>query len=181
MLKPWPTVLLLTTTIWCGYAKNEQPALVKPASIIANTKDIKIDESNRAKEWLLASITQFFKETEVNQNKAKMFTRQYLQYKQDAISRDFDGLTEEQFAHKWKGKYNTKLANRNSILIGQQDWVNPKVTHCQLKNKNADKSFIFNVIIEDADNQAKYKHTRAIKVIPSGNTFLIDDILEYDN
>ncbi len=62
-----------------------------------------------------------------------------------------------------------------------QDWVNPKVTRCTLKNKNADGSLIFNVIIEDADTESKYIHTRDIKVIPSGNTFIISDILEYDN
>jgi hypothetical protein len=181
MLRPWPTALLLTVSICYGHAKNRQPLHIKQESNITQKRAVKTDEAKRAKEWLLSSIAQFFKETGGKGRNAKMFTKQYLEYKQDAIGTGYDGLTEEQFAHKWKGKYNTKLANSESLLIGQQDWVNPKVTHCQLKSKNADKSFIFNVIIEDADTQNRYIHKRDIKVIPSGNIFLIDDVLEYDN
>ncbi|MES2278251.1 MAG: hypothetical protein V4592_19630 [Bacteroidota bacterium] len=138
------------------------------------------DDAGRAKEWLLSNITRFLKENPLKDDTV-MFTKQYLEYKHDAIGRDFDGLTNEQFIKKWKGKYDTKLVNSNSILLGQQDQVNPKITHFQLKNKNADNSFIFNVIIEDADTEDKYVHTRDVKVIAKGNTFVISDILEYDN
>jgi len=137
-------------------------------------------EAERAKEWLLTSITRYLKADIGHENDTSIFTKQYLEYKQDAIGRDFDGLTEKQFADKWKSKYNTKFATTNSILIGQQDTIDPKVTRCELKKENADKSLVFNVVIEDADTESKYVHKRDIKIIPSGTTFLIDDILEYD-
>src|SRR3569623_1227378 len=86
------------------------------------------NKEESAKQWLLSNMQRFFKE-KATKDDTVMFTKKYLRYKHDAIGREFDGLTDEQFAKKWKGKYDTKFAGTGSILIGQQDWIHTKVTH----------------------------------------------------
>lgn len=181
--------LCFIVLICFGCSQNSKKSnIVKQDSIVqkiaadnsAKKENTQQDDIKRAKKWLLLSIARYLKADIGNENDTSIFTKQYLEYKQDAIGRDFDGLTEKEFADKWKSKYNTKFATRNSILIGQQDTVDPKVTQCGLKKENADRSLVFGVVIEDADTENKYVHARDIKIIHSGNTFLIDDILEYD-
>jgi len=181
--------LCFIMSIFFGCSQNSKKSTaVKQDSVVqkiaagssAKKENTEQDQAERAKEWLLTSVTRYLKADIGNENDTSIFTKQYLEYKHDAIGRDFDGLTEKQFADKWKSKYNIKFATTNSILIGQQDTIDPKVTRCELKKENADKSLVFGVVIEDADTENKYVHKRDIKVIPWGNTFLIDDILEYD-
>lgn len=180
-------VFCLIVLVYCGCSQNKQPAQLEQVKVPAKPVEkhiVKSDEAERAKQWLLTSIKNRYKENGLEDTTVDMFTEQYLNYKGDAIGREYDGLTEQQFADKWKNKYNTKLANRESFLINQQDWFNIAVTRCELQNKTLDNGYMFNVIIEDLHDEgelpSEYQHKRDIKVIPSGDSFLIDDILEYD-
>jgi hypothetical protein len=140
--------------------------------------------SGEAKAWLIKSIENEFAdplfEDENQEKKASIYTKSYEEYKTDAISIEYDGgMTEDDFNKKWAGKYNTKFAGIGTgFLISGQDWVKISVTNCELKSDaSTDSSMIFDVLLEDKEAKAKYK--RDIKVIKSGNSFLIDDVLEY--
>jgi hypothetical protein len=140
--------------------------------------------SEDAKTWLIKSIENEFAdplfEDENQDKKASIYTKSYEEYKTDAISIDYDGgMTEEAFKKKWDGKYDTKYAGIGTgFLISGQDWVKISISNCTLKsNLSTDSTMVFDVMIEDKEAKAKYK--RDIKVIKSGDSFLIDDILEY--
>jgi hypothetical protein len=141
--------------------------------------------SQDAKAWLIKSIENEFADPlfeDKNQDKKKVsiYTKNYEEYKTDAISIDYDGgMTEEAFKKKWTGKYDTKYAGMGTgFLISSQDWVKISITNCTLKgDMSTDSTMVFDVIIEDKEAKAKYK--RDIKVIKSGNSYLIDDVLEY--
>ncbi len=141
--------------------------------------------SEDAKAWLIKSIENEFADPlfeDKNQDKKKVsiYTKNYEEYKTDAISIDYDGgMTEEAFKKKWTGKYDSKYAGMGTgFLISSQDWVKISITNCTLKgDMSTDSTMVFDVIIEDKEAKAKYK--RDIKVIKSGNSYLIDDVLEY--
>jgi hypothetical protein len=140
------------------------------------------DSCELAKHWLINSITKRYKPNGAEDTTVAMYTKQYIDYKGDAMSMEYDTvMTPEKLKKKWEGKYNTKFVRSNSFLIGQQDWVNPKITYCNLKSRTANKSFVFKLTIKDTDPEGQYLHQREIKVIPSANSFLIDDILEYND
>lgn len=139
--------------------------------------------SSDAKAWLIKSVENEFLdplfENENAEKKVSIYTPSYEEYKTDAINIDFDGgMTEEKFKEKWAGKYDTKFAGIGTgFLIAGQDWGKVKVTSCELKSSPSEGIYIFDVTLDDAEFKAKYK--RDIKVIKSGNSFLIDDVLEY--
>lgn len=186
--------LCFIVSLFFGCSQNSKKSTaVKQDSVVqkiaagssAKKENTEQDQAERAKEWLLSSIKHRYKDNGEEDTSINMYTKQYLDYKGDAMSLEYDTvLTEAQFIKKWRGKYNTKFVTRGIILIGQQDWGKLKVTQCNFKNKAADNSLVYSVIIEDEPNSydkpEDLKHKRDIKVIHSGNTFLIDDILEYD-
>jgi len=89
------------------------------------------------------------------------------------------GLTPKAFQKKWKKDYNTKYSGMSvGFMISGQDWNTIKITDCTLKNKIANGGYIFKTVVEDIEAKAKYN--RDVKVIRSGKTFLIDDVLEYN-
>jgi len=189
MIKNKAALLCLIILVYCGCSQNKQPAEVKQAPVAATAVEkqaVKSDEAEQAKQWLLSSIERRYKENGMEDTTVKMYTAKYIDYKGDSMGIVYDTvLTEKQFEEKWKGKYNTKLVNRGSFLHGQQDWFILKVTRCELQRKIPGNAYMFSVIIEDMHDKgetlSEYRHKRDIKVIPSGNSFLIDDILEYDN
>jgi len=144
-------------------------------------------EAAKAREWLIIGIENSLNKAhgnlensneEAEEDVKSIYTTQYSAYKIDAINVDLDdGLTEDEFIAKWKGKYNPKLAGVGyGFLVPQQDYGLIKVTHCELKNKTPD-GFVFKVSIEDTSNHTKYN--RDIKVVIAAKSFLIDDVLEY--
>lgn len=144
-------------------------------------------EAAKAKEWLIANIESSLNKANGNMENSNeeaekevknIYTTQYSAYKIDAINVDLDdGLTEDEFITKWKGKYNPELAGIGfGFLIPEQDYGLIKVTNCKLKNKTPD-GFVFNVVLEDTNYHKKYN--RDIRVIEVANSFLIDDVLEY--
>lgn len=144
-------------------------------------------EAAKAKEWLIANIESSLNNENGNVENSNeeaekevkdIYTTQYSAYKIDAINVDLDdGLTEDEFITKWKGKYNPELAGIGfGFLIPGQDYGLIKVTNCKLKNKTPN-GFVFNVVLEDTNYHKKYN--RDIRVIVDAKSFLIDDVLEY--
>ena len=137
-----------------------------------------VDSSEIVKKWLISTIEDSFENDMVEYD--KFCTKKYAEYKSDATGVGMDGgMDENAFIKKWKKEYDTKYAGMGvGFMISGQDWVTIKVTDCTLKNKTAHGDYIFQTIVEDMGPKVKYN--RKVKVICSGNKFLIDDVLEYD-
>lgn len=166
---------------------NAKDTIQQKPPVAGNAAQELSSEAAKAKEWLIAnlesSLNQMHGNTENSNEEAEkevknIYTTQYSAYKIDAINVDLDdGLTEDEFITKWKGKYNPELAGIGfGFLIPGQDYGLIKVASCKLKNKTPN-GFVFNVVLEDTDYHKKYN--RDIRVIAAAKSFLIDDVLEY--
>lgn len=133
----------------------------------------------KAQKWLTESIEKAF----VTNDFDEIFTKEYSEYKQEAISVAYEtdkSLTEQQFTTKWKDKFDIRHAGiGNGFIISGQDWSKIKVTKCELLSKT-DNSYIFKVLVEDIGEGYEAKYNRDITVIEQQNSFLISDIKEYD-
>ena len=149
---------------------------VKTDSIITDTKTSEIVESDLAKKWLIESIEANFKTAEGLID--SICTKDYATYKSDAIGVEYDGgMTKQAFEKKWKDKFDVKhVGIGTGFLISGQDWENIKVAKCELSPIVLKDGYLFETTIEDLPSKTLYK--RAIKVIKSGKSFLIADILE---
>jgi len=178
-------LFILSIILSCTNSQNDT------IDTLAIQDSLRLDSINKAqalvsvdaKSWLIKSIENEFSdprfENENQDKKPSIYTPAYEEYKTDAISIDFDGgITEEKFKEKWSGKYDTKYAGiGNGFLIAIQDWGKVKVTTCNLKTVATADTLLFDVVLEDTEFKAKYK--RDIKIVKSGNSYLIDDVLEY--
>ena len=148
------------------------------------------DEIAKAKVWLVSGIEEYLNKKnglaentneEADGNTQTIFSKKYEEYKSDAINIDLDAdgsLTLQEFQKKWKNDFDCKYAGYDSgFLVGAQDWGLIKVTQCDYKTTEKGQ-LIFSVIISDTENKLDYH--RDIKVIPSGKSFLISDVLEYN-
>jgi len=84
----------------------------------------------------------------------------------------------EQFKKKWEGRYNTKFVGNGGFFISEQDPGKVKVTSCNFIKHPDQNSYLFKVVIED--QTFKKKFNLDMKVVKNGNSFLIDDITEYN-
>ena len=146
-------------------------------SVSTDIKVAEIVESDLAKKWLIESIETNFKTTEGLID--SICTKDYATYKSDAIGVEYDGgMTQQAFEKKWKNKFDVKHAGIGTgFLISGQDWETIKVTKCESSPIELKEGYLFETIIEDLPSKTIYK--RDIKVIQSGKSFLIADVLEY--
>lgn len=133
----------------------------------------------KAQKWVIQAIEKSFS----TDNEEEIFTKEYDEYKQDAINVAYEtdgSLTEQEFITKWKDRFDTKYAGVGSgFMISGQDWGNIKVTKCELLSKT-DNSYTFKILIEDVGEGHEAKYHRDFTVIIQKNSFLISDIKEYD-
>ena len=149
---------------------------VKTDSVITDDDVSKISESDLAKKWLIESIETNFRTSEGLID--SICTKDYATYKSDAIGVEYDGgMTQQAFEKKWKDKFDVKhVGIGTGFLISGQDWENIKVAKCESSPLKLKEGYLFETIIEDLPSKSTYK--RAIKVIKSGKSFLISDVLE---
>lgn len=166
---------------------NVKDSIHQNIPVAGSTAQEVSSEADKARAWLIVNIENSLNKAngrmetsneEAEEEVKSIYTPQYSAYKIDAINVDLDdGLTEDEFITKWKGKYNPELAGIGfGFLIPEQDYGLIKVTNCKLKNKTA-HGFVFNVVLEDTNYKKKYN--RDIKVVIAENSFLIEDVLEY--
>jgi hypothetical protein len=152
-------------------------------SVIKDTKEIE-----KARKWItnvVASTLNKANGLEENTNEEaegkqkEIYTRKYMAYKDDAAGVDMDGgMTLKAFKNKWAKDFNCQYAGvGNGYLVSGTDYGFIKVTHCVFKKKIG-ASYVFETVITDTEAKIDYK--RDIRIIPSGNSFLIEDILEYN-
>ncbi|AZA80005.1 hypothetical protein EG347_22195 [Chryseobacterium sp. G0186] len=171
--------------IACKEEKKEVVAQTEPQvkeNVVEEAKAYSpVNESEEAKKWLGKSIEDYFKADLSHQDKnmQKMTTKDYYEYKTDAMSVDLDvdgSLTEKEFNEKWKAKFDpTKAGIGVGFLISGQDWDHITVKSCELKSSSKD-AYTFNVML--ADDSFKAKYPSVIKVVKENGSFLIADILQ---
>ena len=176
--------LMVLISVSCQNKPTKQDELVeKPTA--ENTKIEKrvsnqaINKSENAKKWLIETIQTYFKKDFPKMS--GITTKTYEEYKTEATNVDLDtdiAITQTQFKNKWKNKYDTKYAGIGfGFLISGQDWGKIEVTKCNLLLENND-SYVFQTILSDTEFKTDYK--RDIRIIKSGDSFLIDDVKEYN-
>ena len=149
---------------------------VNSDSISTGVKVVEKSESDLAKKWLIESIETNFKTAEGLID--SICTKDYATYKSDAIGLEYDGgMTQQAFEKKWKDKFDVKhVGIGTGFLISGQDWETIKVAKCELSPLKLKEGYLFETMIEDLPSKTIYK--RDIKVIKSGESFLIADVLE---
>ena len=169
-------LIVLISLASCQNKLKKIEVEVNTDSVITDIKVAEISESDLAKKWLIESIEMNFKASEGLID--SICTKDYATYKSDAIGVEYDGgMTLQAFEKKWKDKFDVKHAGIGTgFLISGQDWENIKVAKCELSPIKLKESYLFETIIEDLPSKATYK--RDIKVIKSGQSFLIADVLE---
>ena len=173
-------IYLLITLLSFTSCQNKTKKIeveVNSDSVSTDIKVAKITESDLAKKWLIESIETNFKTPEGLID--SICTKDYATYKSDAIGVEYDGgMTQQAFEKKWKNKFDVKhVGIGTGFLISGQDWETIKVTKCELSPIELKEGYLFETIIEDLPSKTIYK--RDIKVIQSGKSFLIADVLEY--
>ena len=165
----------------CKEEKKETIAKVTDISKEKFVSEVKPNESEEAKKWLVTSIEKFFKTDLSTMDKAMqdMTTKEYYEYKTDATNADMDvdgSLTEKQFQDKWKSKFDTGKAGTGvGFLISGQDWNEIKVTKCLLLSQH-ENTEVFNVLLTDKQYKAEYPIQ--VKVIQEKDGFRIADVLQ---
>jgi hypothetical protein len=156
--------------------ENNQEEIINKDTVVSDVPSKVLSESDLAQKWLIENIEKNFKTTEGLID--SICTKDYATYKSDAIGVEYDGgMTQKAFEKKWKDKFDVKHAGIGTgFLISGQDWEKIKVSKCELSPLKLKKGYLFETIIEDSPSKANYK--RDIKVIKSGNSFLISDVLE---
>lgn len=181
--------ITLISMISCQKSQEQKSELkiqesVNKDTVIPDTKISKnvkkpLTEDELAKKWLIENVEENFNTADGLID--KICTKSYAEYKSDAIGIEYDGgLTPKAFKKKWKGKFDIKYAGTGTgFLISGQDWVKIKVIKCELSPVKLKEGYVFETTIEDIGATTKTIYKRDIKVVPSGNTFLIADVLEY--
>ena len=70
----------------------------------------------------------------------------------------------------------SKAGIGSGFLISGQDWSQISVADINFKGKNSSQAYLYEVVIEDLDFKVKYN--RELKLVTSGSTFKIEDVLE---
>lgn len=169
--------------ITANQVNAQQKTISTQQSTVKETKDIE-----KARNWItnvVASTLNKANGLEENTNEEaegkqkEIYTRKYMAYKDDAAGVDMDGgMTLKSFKNKWAKDFNCQYAGvGNGYLVSGTDYGLIKVTHCVFKKKIG-ASYVFETTITDTEAKIDYK--RDIQIIPSGNSFLIEDIQEYN-
>lgn len=182
--KPIPTIhmkkyiytfLIACSLVACKESPTDSKSLSNPTEATSKAND---DKTMAAKKWLIKAIEDFFLNSMSDQK--MITTTRYNEYKSDAIGVDMDGgMTAKEFQLKWGKIYDTNYAGMGvGFLISGQDYGKSKVAKCDAKASNVENEFFFDVQIDDPEMKAVYH--REIKLVESNNSFLIDDVKEFD-
>jgi hypothetical protein len=124
------------------------------------------------KEWLITAIEDYFATDETDME--AIATKEYSEYCSDAINIQYDGLTYEEFAAKWEGKY--EIAEDKipqGFLIEVQDYNKIEVEQCVFIKKIGE-NWVFRTTL--LDKAMKLVATQDIRVTLNGSDFRISDV-----
>ncbi len=174
-------LLILVTNLLSCKTKAESPGTVTSIATIDSKEDLVKDSITDAQKWLVENIETYFRDFDkLNGDYSSICTPKYREFKEDATGIDMDGgMTEKEFITKW-GKDAVKYAGiGEGFMIGGNDFGKIKVTKCNYKERSKEGGYLFETIIEDTDFKSTFE--RKIIVVPSGNTYLIDQVFELKN
>lgn len=163
-------LLLIPLLIGCT-SKTTERATDETAP--TETEEQLPSKSEAAKAWLIAAIEDHFKEDFPKME--TITTKQYQNYWRDQIEVEYGDLSLDQFTEKWGSIYDIDRAGIGTgFLVDAQDYTTIVLTSCEPMKSEKDNQFNFQVKLNDKGFDAEYK--REITVIPSGDSFLIDDV-----
>jgi hypothetical protein len=139
-----------------------------------------IQDTIVVKNWLTKVISDFvnsdYSEDVYDKLRASL-TKDYYNYKYDAITLEYNEITEKEFNEKWNTKYETKYVGNGNFFTSVMDNGNIEIPVCRFIKSVADTVKIFNTVVHDLRWKTDYVFD--IKVISIDNRLLIDDIKEY--
>lgn len=146
----------------------------KPTSTAESSKipqEVVIPEK-LVKEWLITAIEDYFANDETDFE--TIATKEFSEYVSDAINIQYDGLTYEEFAAKWKGKYEfAEDKIPQGFLIEVQDYEKIEVEQCDFIKKSGE-NWIFRTTL--VDKAMKITVTQDVHVSQNSDVYRISDV-----
>jgi|GEM_PF-5511640 len=165
--------------------KKEEPVAELDTQIVKNEVIEKpavahIDTSVLAGKWLKIVVEEYFDNFQKLKGSYKhICTPQYAAMKWDASNVDLPGgLSEEAFVKKYGPKDLEYKGLRETFMIASSEFGKVVVANYFVKEVTP-KGYLINASIQDQTFGSRF--LREVHVIKSGNTFLIDNILELEN
>lgn len=141
--------------------------------------DNKLHDTVYVKKWLSKVITDYVNnedEKVADKKLQEALTKDYYDYKIDAITLEYSAMSIEDFHNKWKSKYDTRYVGKGGFFTSVMDNGNVKVTTCRFLKNYGDTILIFHTNVHDIRWNSDYKFD--IKIIYKDNKLLIDDVKE---
>ncbi|WP_223608076.1 hypothetical protein [Chryseobacterium sp. OSA05B] len=177
-------VIMALGTVTQAHAqqKNTGNKAAVEQNAVRQSKDIE-----KAKNWIIYVVASTLNKAnglaentneEAEGKHKEIYTDKYMAYKNDAIEVGMEWkMTLKEFKKKWAKDFNCEYAGIGTgYLVSNGEYGFIEVTRCIFKEKIGN-SYLFETIITDTEAKINYK--REIRVVPSGNAFLIEDVLEY--
>ncbi|RZK35469.1 MAG: hypothetical protein EOO90_29110 [Pedobacter sp.] len=157
---------------------NDKPVKENTGTVnVPKTDSINIADGKR---WIKGNIESFFNNDSLFlKGFASLCTKQYAEFKQDAISIEYDGMTEEELKTKWGRRYSKYAGIGEGFMIAGQDYGKVSVTECEFKNKTEMGNYLYDVVIVDTVFHSTF--LRQVVLTKTRDAFLIDDVLEIKN
>jgi hypothetical protein len=157
---------------------NDSPIKNNNSDNIISENDIAIDEG---KNWLKENVESYFNNDEkFMKGFSSLCTKQYFEFKQDAINIDLDGgMSEGAFKTKWGRRYSKYAGIGDGFMIAGNDYGKIELTKIEFKNRTEMGGLLYDVLIIDTVFKSKFQ--RQIILLKENKQFSIDDVLEISN
>lgn len=132
-------------------------------------------ETKAIQQWLVTSLKNYLI---TNKGVEKICSPQYYQFKEEGFKTMDDEINYDDYEKKWSKIYGKEsFCSDCPYFIAAQD-LSSKITVEAVFKENKEDDYWFNVTINDPKMKAKYNDV--IKVIKSGSSYLIDDVIMKD-
>lgn len=132
-------------------------------------------ETKAMQQWLITSLKNYLI---TNKGIEKICSPQYHQFKEEGFKTMDDEINYDDYEKKWSKIYGKEsFCGDCPYFIAAQD-LSSKITVEAVFKENKEDGYWFNVTINDPKMKAKYNEV--IKVIKSGSSYLIDDVIMKD-
>lgn len=170
--------LIVSITLFCSFVSctNKEPSSITKQSFAEDTLIVR-----NGKDWIIKNIESFFNNDDIfMKGFSYLCTDQYTEFKKDATNIDLDGgMTEAEFKSKWGRRVSEYAGIGEGFMVAGTDFGKIEVTKCDFKNVTEMNHLLYDVLIADQTFNSKF--TRQVVLIKSGNSFLIDNVLEISN
>lgn len=135
---------------------------------------------NAGKNWIKSKVESYFNNDSLFlKGFSSLCTKQYAEFKQDAISIEYDGMTENEFKAKWGRRYSKYAGIGDGFMIAGTNYGKILITKCEFKNRTEMGNYLYDVVITDTVFNSTF--VRQIILNKTRDSFLIDNVLELTN